>query len=93
MKWDEYYYITRNRKIKDIKRKKYITYDKLESVIELGKDLRIVIDEFHRLGEDFVDFLHSLAGQGADLILITSSLYFSKEILGKNLHCLDWSTQ
>jgi|GEM_PF-4433175 len=40
----------------------------------------IVIDEFHRLEDDFLDFLHSI-GKGGKFILISSTLYLSKKIL------------
>ncbi len=82
--WDKYYFVHRSREITEIKNNYKIRFDELKREIKEREDLRIVIDEFHRLGDEFVDFLHSLAGQGADLILITSSLHFANDLLRPN---------
>ncbi len=83
VEWDKYYFVHRSREITEIKEGYKIRYEELKREIKERRDIRIVIDEFHRLPEEFPDFLHSLAGKGADLILITSSLHFAKDILGK----------
>ena len=43
---------------------------------------KIVIDEFHRLPDEFLDFLHS-SGVKGELILITSTLWLAKNLLGR----------
>ncbi len=79
VKFDEYFFIKRDRTIIN---KKVISY---ETFIELLKeyiknDKTVVIDEFQRLGDEFLDFLHSI-GRGGKLILLSSTLYLSKIIL------------
>ncbi len=77
--FDEYFFVKRDRTIIN---KKIITY---ETFVELVKEYiknnkTIVVDEFHRLGDDFLDFLHSI-GRGGKIILVSSTLYLSKKIL------------
>jgi len=50
---------------------------------EITEKLTIVIDEFQRLPEDFLDSLHAVKPIAkAKMILISSSLYFVEKILG-----------
>ncbi len=79
VKFDEYFFIKRDRTIIN---KKAISYETFTELLkEYVKNNRtIVIDEFHRLGSDFLDFLHSL-GRGGKIILVSSTLYLSKKIL------------
>lgn len=60
-------------------------YDTFTEIMqrELSKDKTLVVDEFHRLGDDFFDLLHSMDKNGK-LILVSSTLSLSKKILGKN---------
>ena len=79
VKYDEYFFVKRDRTIINEKSISYETFKEL--VREYAKSNKtIVIDEFHRLGDDFLDFLHSI-GAGGKLILISSTLYLSKKIL------------
>ncbi len=79
VKFDEYFFIKRDRTIINKKTLSYETF--IELLKEYAKNNKsIVIDEFHRLGNDFLDFLHSL-GRGGKIILLSSTLYLSKKIL------------
>ncbi len=79
VKFDEYFFIKRDRTIINGKSISYETFEEL--LKEYAKSNKIiVIDEFHRLGDDFLDFLHSL-GRGGKLILVSSTLHLSKKIL------------
>jgi len=82
LKWDEYFFVRKDSTIFD-KDAKEISY---ETFFELFKEMmgrkKIVIDEFHRLPEKFFDYLHFLGVKG-NLIVISSTLWFSKKLLGK----------
>ncbi len=79
VKFDEYFFVKRDRTIID---KKEISYETLKELIKeyTKSNKTIVIDEFHRLGEDFLDFLHSV-GRGGKIILVSSTLNLSKNLL------------
>jgi hypothetical protein len=79
VKYDYYFFVKRDRTIINGKSISYETFQEL--LKEYIKNNKIVvIDEFHRLGEDFIDFLHSI-GHGGKIILISSTLYLSKNLL------------
>jgi hypothetical protein len=79
--YDKYLFIYRDKSIKDIKTNENWSYNELKRYILDNTNKTIVIDEFHRLNTDFLDFLHSKRFN--NLILITSSLHIAKEILNK----------
>lgn len=79
--WHKYLFVYRDKSIKDIKTLENWNYDELKRYIQENKDKQIVIDEFHRLGENFLDFLHSIRAN--NLILITSSFHFANNLLEK----------
>lgn len=79
--FDKFFFIYRDRSISNIKTFDKITLDELKRYILDNKDKTIVIDEFHRLGDDFLDFLHS--HRVNNIIIITSSLHIAKNILSK----------
>ncbi|MGA1822954.1 MAG: AAA family ATPase, partial [Thermoplasmatota archaeon] len=79
---DSYYFVKRDRTVILNNDWKMIN---METMLELMKrDLHdektVVIDEFHRLGSDFLDLLHSLEMRGK-LVLISSTLHLSREII------------
>jgi len=80
-KWDEYFFVKRDGGILDTKNWKEISYEYLKDLL-LREKKRIVIDEFQRLPEEFLDFLHANA-ENLELTLITSTLWLSLKILGK----------
>ncbi len=78
---DEYFFVKRDRSIISKKDGKVINYETLTSLIKrsLPDGKTVVVDEFHRLGDDFLDFVHSTK-KGGKLILISSTLFLSKNL-------------
>lgn len=79
--YDEYFFVKRDRTIISKKDGKEITYDTFKSLIErlLPDGKTIVVDEFHRLGEPFLDFLQYTKKAGM-LFLLSSTLFLSKKM-------------
>ena len=78
----EYFFVKRNRTIFWENRKTTLNYDELIKIMDVAlKDRLIIIDEFHRLPEDFLDYLH--VRQPDNIILVTSTLYLVKNLLTK----------
>lgn len=76
--WDEFFHVKRDRTIFSKKERKVISYETLTTLLErVLEEKRVVIDEFHRLPEDFLDFLQTLGRKGK-LTLISSTLWISK---------------
>ncbi len=85
--YDEYFFVKRDRAIlsEGGNKMKNMVYDAFTEVLqrELANGKTLVVDEFHRLGDDFFDLLHSMKKNGR-LILVSSTLSLSRKILGKN---------
>lgn len=86
VKFDKYYFVARSGKVYVLEDNslKLIPRNVFDALIrkELEEAITIVIDEFHRLGEEFMDFLHaSKVSSKARLILITSSLFYAEKIV------------
>ncbi|MCD6546989.1 MAG: AAA family ATPase [Nanoarchaeota archaeon] len=78
--YDEYFFVNRDRTI--LRNNNKLSYHAFfELFKELIKTKRVVIDEFHRLPQEFFDYLH--ASKQGKLIAISSTLWFSKKLLGK----------
>lgn len=81
IKYDEYFFVKADRNILS-KENTSLTYETfieiLKITLENGKT--VVVDEFHRLGEAFFDFLHFTPKKGK-LIIISSTLFLSKKLL------------
>lgn len=79
--WDEYFFVKRDKTILSEKEGE-LSYDTLINILkrELNNNKTLVVDEFHRLGDDFLDFIHSLNKKGR-LIVISSTLFLSKKLL------------
>lgn len=83
---DLYYFVQRDGAILERRSGARLSYQELlkELSKNLGGEKTIVIDEFHRLPEDFLDFLHANAGRSEkDLVLLTSTLWLSLRLLSK----------
>ena len=82
IKWDDFFFVKRDRSIISEK-EGLMEYDSFLKILkrELERGSIVVVDEFHRLGNDFLDFLHSI-GKVGRLILISSTLFLSKKIFG-----------
>jgi uncharacterized protein len=83
LKSDESFFIKNSRAILT-KDNKSISYETFLELLTRGlkEEKVIVVDEFHRLSQDFFDYLHHLEKRGR-LILISSTLNLSKNILSK----------
>ena len=82
-RWDVYFHVKRSGGILELDSLREIDYNYLKDYILKEKDKRIVVDEFHRLPEDFLDFLQAYA-HDLNLVLITSTLWLSRRILGED---------
>ncbi len=84
IKTNEYFFVKRDRTIIS-KNNKLLAYDTFLEILERGlkQNNTIVVDEFHRLPEDFLDFLQALEKKGK-LILVSSTLHLAKKFFSSN---------
>jgi len=83
LKYDRFFFVNRDSTVMDrVSMEKYTWSEFLKVFRELLGMKRIVIDEFHRLPSEFLDFLHSTGSRG-ELILITSTLWLTRKLLGE----------
>ena len=78
---DEYFFIKNDKNILT-KNNETLSYETFVAVLRraLSDQKTVVVDEFHRLGDSFFDFLHATEKNGK-LILISSTLFLSKRLL------------
>ncbi len=83
--YDDYFFVNRNRTVLDKISSQVLDYNTFVAIFLRSVQQRrtIVIDEFHRLGEEFLDVLHSSRKSGK-VILITSTLLLAKKLLSGN---------
>ena len=83
-KFDDYFFVKSDKGILT-KDSEQISYDTFIEILkrEIEENKTIVIDEFHRLGNDFFDFIHYSKKKGK-IILISSTLFLSKKLLSDN---------
>src|SRR3989344_4315828 len=81
IKNNEYFFVKTNKNILT-KNGNSISYETFIEILQrsLNNNETIVVDEFHRLGTDFFDFLHFIKKKGK-LILISSTLFLSKKLV------------
>lgn len=81
IKHDEYFFIKSDRNViaKDDRPVSYETFIEIVKRV-LEANGTVVVDEFHRLGQDFFEFLHYTKKKGR-LILISSTLFLSKRLV------------
>ncbi|MBI4181958.1 MAG: ATP-binding protein, partial [Candidatus Aenigmarchaeota archaeon] len=79
---DEYFFVKRDRSILSREGGKEMLYTTFIELLKraLSDGKTVAVDEFHRLGESFFDFVHYTEKKGK-LILISSTLFLSKELL------------
>jgi len=79
---DEFFFVRRDRQIISKKDMVTLNYDAFLAVLTraLKDGKTAVVDEFQRLGDDFLDVLHQMRKSGK-LILISSTLHLSKRLL------------
>ncbi|MCD6464361.1 ATP-binding protein [Candidatus Woesearchaeota archaeon] len=75
-----YFFVRRDKTIYYEQRRENITYEELVRIID-EVDKIIIIDEFHRLPEQFLDYLHMKAPK--NLVLVTSTLNLAKRLIQK----------
>src|SRR3989338_1425389 len=82
-KFDAYFFVKTDKGVLT-KENTSISYDTFMELLKRGieENKTIVIDEFHRLGNDFFDFLHASPKKGK-IILISSTLFLSKKLLSQ----------
>jgi hypothetical protein len=82
IKSDQYFFINRDRTVISKNDGVQITYDVFAERLKTGAKSgeTITIDEFHRLGEPFLDLLQSI-GKGGKIILLTSTLFLAKRLI------------
>ncbi|MDP1694977.1 MAG: AAA family ATPase [Candidatus Woesearchaeota archaeon] len=84
IKFDEYFFVKTDKSILT-KESKQISYETFMEILKRSLDEKktVVIDEFHRLGTEFFDFIHFVEKKGK-LILISSTLFLSKKLITSN---------
>ena len=82
LKFDEYFFVKRGGGVVSKKDDRTLNYEAFMEVVKraIAENKTVVVDEFHRLGEDFLDFLHYSKKDGR-LILVSSTLFLSKKLL------------
>lgn len=85
LKYADYFFVKRDRTIISKRDAKTLSYETFLALLkrDLTEDKTVVVDEFHRLGDGFADELHAMEKKGR-LVLVSSTLHLSKNIIGKN---------
>ncbi|MDG6931753.1 MAG: ATP-binding protein [Nitrososphaerota archaeon] len=81
--YDMYFFVNRDRTIiLKTEGNRMIGYEAFIELLRVSLEANktIVVDEFHRLGDQFFDLLHSMKKNGS-LILITSTMFLAKRLL------------
>lgn len=80
IEYDEYFFVKTDKNILN-KNNESISYETFVEILkrDLENNKTVVVDEFHRMGNDFFDFLHYTKKEGK-LILISSTLFLSKNL-------------
>ncbi len=80
VKHDEYFFVKRSGEI--ITNDKNISYETFKEIFKraIDQNKTVVVDEFHRLNDDFFDYLHYIEKKGK-VILISSTLFLSKKLV------------
>lgn len=81
VEWDDYFFVKRDRSILPDEGET-LNYDSFTNILKrnIEQDRITVVDEFHRLPEEFYDLLHSI-GTGSKIILVSSTLHLSQNLL------------
>jgi len=77
----EYFFVRRDRSIFWENKGEVLSYEEFLKILELIKDKLIIIDEFHRLSNDFLDYIHQKNLK--NLVLITSTVFLAKKMIGE----------
>ena len=80
-KYDKFFFVNRDATVLDEDTLETYTWSSFFSIFkELLGSKKIVVDEFHRLPDEFQDFLHA-SGVKGELTLITSTLWLANKML------------
>ena len=81
VRFDEYFFVKNSGSILT-KNNDSISYETFIQIFSraLADGKTVVVDEFHRLGKDFFDFVHFMKKSGK-LVLISSTLFLSKKLI------------
>ncbi len=79
--YDEYFFVKRDGGIISRRGDRTLEYETFVEILKRGlaHGGTVVVDEFHRLGDEFLDFVHYMRKEGK-LILISSTLFLSKKL-------------
>lgn len=80
-KEQKYFFVRRDRSIYYENLNEVVNYKELLRIIREEKKSIIVVDEFHRLPEEFLDYLHIKAPE--NIVLVTSTLYLAKKLIAE----------
>jgi len=81
--YDRYFVVPRNKVLIDLCSGEDYSQSEFRRVLPLMvREEKIVVDEFHRLDEPVLSTIQALSGVG-HLILITSTMHYFKEMVGK----------
>jgi len=81
--WDNYFFVKRDGGITDVINMREVSRDVFKEILLRERDKIHVVDEFHRLGDEFLDFLHAYSDILGRIRLITSTLWLSRKILSE----------
>ena len=83
-KYDDYFFVGRDRRIIEKVRWTEHGYDGFREILrrDLDGGKSVVVDEFHRLGDDFLDYLHALPQKG-QLTIISSTLHTARMLFNR----------
>jgi hypothetical protein len=85
LKYDDYFFVNRDRTIISKNENTVKSYDAFIEILrrDLEEEKTVVVDEFHRLGGSFLDFIHSMKKSGR-LVLVTSTLFLAKNFFSSH---------
>ncbi len=83
-RYDDYFFVGRDRRIIEKVRWTEHGYDGFLEILRRGLECgrSIVVDEFHRLGDGFLDYLHALPQKGR-LTLVSSTLHTARMLFDR----------
>jgi hypothetical protein len=81
---DDYFFIMADRTILEKRNWEPHGYDAFKGILrrDLESGKSVVVDEFHRLGDEFLDFLHALP-QNGNLTLVSSTLHTARMLFDR----------
>ena len=79
-RYDHYFVASRTGTVRELRENETFTKTEFLKLFPRILGESVVVDEFHRLGEEFFTLLQGLAGEGR-LMIITSTLHLAKKLL------------